>query len=65
MADNQYKCDECGATFNSAEEREMHNRMAHSLYTCEECGQTFRFETDLESHARTAHPERQGMPKSR
>ena len=59
MAQNQYTCEECGATFNSAEERERHNRMAHSRYTCEDCGQTFRSEAELESHNRMAHPERE------
>jgi DNA-directed RNA polymerase subunit RPC12/RpoP len=59
MTQNQYKCEECGATFNSTEERERHNRMAHSRYTCEDCGQTFGSEAELESHNRMAHPERQ------
>jgi len=59
MAQNQYKCEECGATFNSKEERESHNRMAHSRYTCEDCGQTFNSEAELESHNRMTHPERQ------
>ena len=63
MAQNQYKCEECGATFNSKEEREQHNRMVHSRYTCEACGQMFGSETELESHNRMAHPERQGSTR--
>lgn len=59
MAQNQYKCAECGATFNSEEERERHNRTAHSQFTCEDCGQTFGSEAELESHNVVAHPERQ------
>jgi DNA-directed RNA polymerase subunit RPC12/RpoP len=59
MAQNQYKCEECGATFNSEEERERHNRMTHSRYTCEDCGEMFGSEAELESHNRMAHPERQ------
>ena len=59
MTENQYKCEECGATFNSEEERERHNRMMHSRFTCEDCGQMFGSEADLESHNRVAHPERQ------
>ncbi|HSK86808.1 MAG TPA: C2H2-type zinc finger protein [Anaerolineales bacterium] len=63
MANDQFRCEECGAMFNSAEEREMHNRTAHSMYTCEDCGQTFESENELVSHSRVAHPERRGMPR--
>jgi len=62
MAQNQYKCEECGATFNTEAEREQHNRTVHSRYTCEACGQTFSSETELEAHNRKMHPE---MQKSR
>jgi DNA-directed RNA polymerase subunit RPC12/RpoP len=64
MAQNQYKCEECGATFNSEAEREQHNRRVHSRYTCEACGQTFGSEAELESHNRMVHPERVNTPRS-
>ena len=57
MTQNQYKCEECGAMFNSAAEREQHNRTAHSRYTCEACGQMFNSEDELEAHNRQMHPE--------
>jgi transposase-like protein len=62
MAQNQFKCEECGATFNTAEEREQHNRTVHSRFTCEACGEVFSSESELESHNRQKHPE---MQKSR
>jgi transposase-like protein len=62
MAQNQYKCEECGAMFNSEAEREQHNRTAHSRYTCEACGQMFSSENVLEAHNRQMHPE---MDKSK
>ena len=58
MAQNQYKCKECGATFNSEAELEAHNRTTHSQYKCEHCGQVFNSEAELEDHNRTMHPER-------
>jgi transposase-like protein len=59
MAQDQYKCNECGATFNSKAELEQHNRTVHSRYTCEACGQTFTSESELEAHNRQMHPEMQ------
>ena len=59
MAQNQYKCEECGATFNSQAELEQHNRTMHSRFTCEACGQTFNSEAELEAHNRQMHPEMQ------
>jgi transposase-like protein len=59
MAQDQYKCNECGATFNSKAELEQHNRTMHSRYTCEACGETFNSESELEAHNRKAHPEMQ------
>jgi transposase-like protein len=59
MAQDQYKCQECGATFNRREELEQHNRTMHSRYTCEACGATFNSESELEAHNRQAHPEMQ------
>jgi transposase-like protein len=59
MAQNQYKCEECGATFNSQAELEKHNRTMHSRFTCEACGQMFNSEAELEAHNRQMHPEMQ------
>ena len=64
MAQNQYKCEACGASFNSEAELEQHNRAMHSQYKCEACGQTFNSQSELEAHTRTAHPEQQGTPGS-
>jgi DNA-directed RNA polymerase subunit RPC12/RpoP len=58
MAQNQYKCEACGATFNSEAELERHNRTAHSQYKCEACGATFSSESELEAHNRSMHPEK-------
>lgn len=59
MTQNQYQCEECGATFNTVAEREQHNRAVHSQYTCEACGERFSSESELESHNRELHPEMQ------
>jgi DNA-directed RNA polymerase subunit RPC12/RpoP len=59
MAQNQYKCEECGATFNTEAEREQHNRSVHSRYSCEACGQILNSESELEAHNRQMHPEMQ------
>ncbi len=59
MAPDQYRCGECGATFNSRSGLEEHNRAMHSRYTCEVCGETFNSERDLEEHNRERHPEMQ------
>jgi transposase-like protein len=59
MAQEQYRCGECGATFSSQAGLEEHNRMMHSRFTCEACGETFRSERDLEEHNRQMHPEMQ------
>lgn len=63
MALNQYKCEECGATFNSAAALEDHNRSMHSRYTCEACGEIFNSESELETHNRITHPEQQETPR--
>lgn len=63
MALNQYKCQECGATFNSQAALEEHNRSMHSRYTCEVCGQVFHSENELEVHNRVAHPEEERAPR--
>lgn len=61
---NQYKCQECGATFNSQAALEEHNRSMHSRYTCDACGQVFHSENELEVHNRVAHPEEERAPRS-
>ena len=57
MAKNEYKCEECGATFHSQADLERHNRTVHSRFTCDVCGETFRSENELETHNRIVHPE--------
>ena len=64
MTLNQYKCGECGATFNNEAALEDHNRSIHSRYKCEVCGHTFGSERELETHNRVAHPEEQVTPRS-
>jgi rubredoxin len=59
MSQDPYRCEECGATFNSKEGLEQHNRTMHSRFTCEACGQVFNSESELEAHNRQAHPEMQ------
>ena len=56
MAENQYKCEVCGATFNTEAEWEKHNRIKHALYTCENCRQTFNKEEEFaaQNASRTA-----------
>jgi DNA-directed RNA polymerase subunit RPC12/RpoP len=56
MAQNQYTCEECGATFNTEAELERHNRTMHSQYKCEVCGATFSSESELDAHNRNMHP---------
>jgi transposase-like protein len=63
MAQNQYRCEECGATFDNRADLERHNRHMHSLYTCEVCGETFHAETELEAHSAKMHPELQKYPR--
>jgi transposase-like protein len=57
MTQNQYKCDECGATFHSQTDLARHNRTAHSRFTCDVCGETFGSENELETHNGIVHPE--------
>lgn len=60
MAQDEYKCEECGAIFHSAAALERHNRSVHSQYTCQACGQTFGSESELEAHNEVTHPEEEG-----
>ena len=62
MTQDQYKCRECGQSFDSQLELEQHNRNVHSHYTCEECGQTFGSENELKEHMRRMHPEIEKVP---
>ena len=63
MAQDQYRCEECGATFNSQSMLEQHNRATHSRFTCEACGQTFSSERELEEHNTQMHPEMKRTPR--
>ncbi len=63
MAQDQYRCEECGATFNSQAALEQHNRTTHSRFTCEACGQTFSSERELEEHNTQMHPEMNKTPR--
>lgn len=60
---NQYKCEECGATFSSEAALEEHNRSMHSRYTCETCREIFNSENELNIHNRVTHPEQEETPR--
>lgn len=57
MTQNQYRCEDCGATFNTEAELQEHKRRMHSQYQCDVCGQTFTSESQLQAHNSVAHPE--------
>lgn len=59
MTQDEYKCEECGATFHGAAELERHHRSVHSRFTCDVCRQTFDSLAELEEHSGVAHPERE------
>ena len=59
MAQEQFRCGECGESFTSQSALEEHNRMAHSLYTCEACRERFGSERQMEEHKREVHPDLQ------
>ena len=61
---NQYKCEECGATFSSEAALQQHSRSIHSHYKCEACGEIFTSEDELETHNRVAHPEMEQTRRS-
>lgn len=63
MDQNQYRCEECGANFNSEVQLERHNRMVHSRYTCVNCSETFSAEAEFEAHNFKMHPELQKLPR--
>jgi hypothetical protein len=62
MTQNQtdkYRCEECGATFDSQVEWEQHNRKVYSRYTRENCQELFQAEDEFEAHNFKMHPELQ------
>ena len=63
MTQEQYRCNECGATFGSKAGLEEHNRLLHSRYTCEVCGAIVTSERELEDHNLHLHPEVQKNPR--
>lgn len=63
MAQDEYRCQECGATFGTNAALEEHNRIFHSRYTCEVCGAVVTSERDLAQHNREMHPELDKTPR--
>ena len=61
--DIEYRCEECGETFDSQAEWERHNRKVHSRYTCENCREIFDAEQEFEAHNFKMHPELQKLPR--
>lgn len=61
--DKQYRCEECGETFDDGVEWELHNRKVHSRYTCETCHNTFSAEEEFQSHNFKQHPELNKLPR--
>jgi DNA-directed RNA polymerase subunit RPC12/RpoP len=59
MVEDQYQCEECGATFGTKAGLEEHDRMMHSRFTCEFCGAIVTSEQELQDHNRHLHPELQ------
>ena len=57
MAQNQYICEVCEATFDSEAALEEHRRNMHPQYGCTICGETFRSERELDIHYHVEHPE--------
>jgi hypothetical protein len=55
----QFRCEECGVTFDNGAEWERHNRKVHSRYTCETCHDTFSGEEEFAAHNFKLHPELQ------
>ena len=61
--DKQYRCEECGATFDTQVEWEQHNRKVHSRYTCENCQEKFDAEAEFAAHNFKMHPELQKIQR--
>ncbi len=56
----QYKCEACGASFNTKEELMQHGKM-HSKnvaqYKCAACGTSFASQAELMEHGKMDHKE--------
>ena len=61
--DREYRCEECGATFDNQVEWEQHNRKVHSRYTCENCQEHFEAEEEFAAHNFKMHPELQKIQR--
>ncbi len=59
MAQDEYKCEDCGAIFHGTAELERHNRSVHSRFNCDACGETFASLAELEAHNGVSHPEKE------
>ena len=53
-----YTCPQCGATFSSQADLDVHIAEVHPLpvYTCPQCGATFGSQAELDDHILTVHP---------
>ncbi len=58
----KYKCEACGAKFDSEAKLMEHNKMAHMQATqqmgsfkCGSCGATFKSQAELMEHSNKAH----------
>jgi transposase-like protein len=60
---SEYRCEECGATFDSEVEWERHNRKVHSRYTCQNCREVFNAQEQFEAHNFKMHPEQQKIQR--
>lgn len=57
MDQQEYRCQACGAKFDSEADLEVHKRTRHIQYTCEVCGRRFKSASELQTHDRISHPE--------
>lgn len=63
MDELEYKCEECGETFESEVDLEQHNRKVHSRYTCQNCREAVGTEEEFAAHNFKMHPELQKFPR--
>ena len=63
MAQDEYRCDECGTNFGTKSALEEHNRIFHSRYSCEVCGAVLTSDRELAEHNRELHPELDKTPR--
>ena len=61
--EREFRCEECGATFDDGVEWEIHNRKVHSRFTCETCHHTFSAQEEFASHNFKQHPELQKIQR--